>query len=80
MRYRFSEHKNVLVFISHCGLLGTLEAIHTATPIIGIPFIYDQFQNIQILVEKGVGIQLHYHSIDESTLQSAIKEIIDNKK
>ncbi|XP_065204365.1 uncharacterized protein LOC135834418 [Planococcus citri] len=74
------EHKNVIAFISHCGLFGTLEAIHTSTPIIGIPFILDQFQNANILVERGVGIYIDYFSMNKNTLLDAIKEITSNIK
>ena len=73
-------HENVIVFISHCGLLGIFEAIHTATPVIGIPFIVDQFQNANILVEKGVGVYVDYFTMDKTTLINAIDEIITNTK
>ncbi|XP_065220400.1 UDP-glucosyltransferase 2-like isoform X2 [Planococcus citri] len=74
------EHKNVIAFISHCGLLGTLEAIHTATPVIGIPFAFDQFQNAKILVEREVGIEVDYFEMNKDTLIGAIKEITTNTK
>lgn len=78
--YISTEHENVLAFISHGGLLGTLEAIHTATPVIGMPFFYDQFQNIEILIERGIGIRLDYQSLNVDSFQRAINEIINNKK
>ncbi|XP_065199762.1 UDP-glucosyltransferase 2-like [Planococcus citri] len=74
------EHKNVIAFISHCGLFGTMEAIHTATPVIGIPFMFDQVQDANILVEKGVGVYVDYHTMDKTTLTDAIKEVITNTK
>lgn len=75
-----SEHKNVIAFISHCGLFSILEAIHTATPVIGIPFMFDQFQDAQILYERGVGIYLDYDTMDKQTFANALKEITTNKK
>ncbi|XP_065199766.1 UDP-glucosyltransferase 2-like [Planococcus citri] len=74
------EHKKVIAFISHGGLFGTFEAIHTATPIIGIPFIFDQFQNVNLLVEREVGIHVDYFSMDKNILIDAIKEITTNTK
>ncbi|XP_065220398.1 UDP-glucosyltransferase 2-like [Planococcus citri] len=74
------EHKNVISFISHCGLQGTLEAIHTATPVIAIPFAFDQFQNAKILVEREVGIEVDYFEMNKDTLIDAIKEITTNTK
>ncbi|XP_065220401.1 UDP-glucosyltransferase 2-like [Planococcus citri] len=74
------EHKNVIAFISHCGLLGILEAIHTATPVIGMPFAFDQFQNVKILVEREVSIEVDYFEMNKDTLIYAIKEITTNTK
>lgn len=74
------EHKNVIAFISHCGLFSTLEAIHTATPVIGIPFIFDQFQDAKILAEQEAGIYLDYDAIDKTTFVKAINDIVNNKK
>ncbi len=76
----FLEHKNVRAFISHCGLFGTLEAIHTATPVIAIPFIYDQFQNAKILVEREVAVLVEYETLDKDILLGAINEVLYNKK
>ncbi|XP_065199764.1 UDP-glucosyltransferase 2-like [Planococcus citri] len=74
------EHKKVIAFISHCGLLGTLEAIYTTTPVIGVPFMLDQFQNANILVERGVGIYVDYFSMNKESLIDAIEEITKNNK
>ncbi|XP_065220396.1 UDP-glucosyltransferase 2-like isoform X2 [Planococcus citri] len=74
------EHKNVIAFISHCGLQGTLEAIHTATPVIAIPIAFDQFQNAKVLVEREVGIEVDYFEMNKDTLIGAIKEITSNTK
>ncbi|XP_065221763.1 UDP-glucosyltransferase 2-like [Planococcus citri] len=74
------EHKNVIAFISHCGLIGSLEAIHTSTPVIGMPIMFDQFQNAKILVEHGIGIYVDYYNMRENTLLNAITEITINPK
>lgn len=74
------EQKNVFAFISHCGIFGTMEAIYTATPVITIPFLFDQEQNANILVEKGMAIHISYDTLTEDKLLSAINEIINNTK
>lgn len=67
-------------FISHGGIFGTYEAIHTATPVVGIPFMYDQFTNVNILQEKGVAIYLDYDSLDYETIHNALKNIINDHR
>ncbi|XP_072386970.1 UDP-glucosyltransferase 2-like isoform X1 [Diabrotica undecimpunctata] len=51
-------HNNTKVFISHGGLLGTLEAIHYGIPILGVPIFWDQERNINSVVKKGFGLKL----------------------
>lgn len=75
-----SEHKNVIAFISHGGLFSILEAVHTETPLIIIPFWFDQIQNAKIIVETKSAIQLNYADIDKNSLRNAIDEIVNNTK
>lgn len=74
------EHKNVKAFISHGGIFSSYEAVHTATPIVGIPFLYDQFVNVNILREKGVAIYLDYDDLDYESLLDALKRIINDHR
>lgn len=57
-----------------------MEAIYTATPVIAIPFFFDQHQNAEILVKKGMAIHVNYDTLTEATLSSTIIEIINNTK
>ena len=42
-------HPNVKVFISHCGMLGTQEALYAGTPMLGLPIFGDQPKNAQVI-------------------------------
>jgi glucuronosyltransferase len=68
------------MFMTHGGLLGVLEAVHSSVPIIGIPFFFDQPRNILKLVEQGSGILLDYESMTEDVLYNAITTIINNSR
>ena len=35
-------HKNLRLFITHCGMHGVMEAIYHAVPMVGIPIFIDQ--------------------------------------
>ena len=41
-------HPNVKVFISHCGMLGTQEALYAGTPMLGLPIFGDQPKNAEV--------------------------------
>jgi len=66
--------------MTHGGLLGTLEAVHSGIPVIGIPFYFDQPRNILKLVEQGAGVLLEYETMTADTLYNAIITIINNSR
>ncbi|XP_033210444.1 2-hydroxyacylsphingosine 1-beta-galactosyltransferase-like isoform X2 [Belonocnema kinseyi] len=74
------RHNNTKAFISHGGLHSVQEAIYYAVPIIGIPLFMDQQQNVEILVNKGMGIQLNHIEISEKSLDEALMKILKDPK
>ncbi|KAJ8709298.1 hypothetical protein PYW07_009124 [Mythimna separata] len=51
-------HPNVRMFISHGGLLSSIEAIHFGMPTIGVPVFFDQFTNVNKAVENGYALRV----------------------
>ena len=76
----FSAHPNLVVFVTHGGLLSTTEAVHFGVPIIGIPVFADQFMNVEKAVNRGFAqrVDLSYTMADE--LKNAILEVTSNKR
>lgn len=74
----FIAHPNVKVFITQCGLQSISEAISKEMPLIGLPFIADQPQNIRKLADFGAAIDLDYLTVTKDELKSAIFEIVTN--
>ncbi|KAG8034237.1 hypothetical protein G9C98_001321 [Cotesia typhae] len=72
------RHKNIRAFITHGGLMGTQEAIHSAVPMIGMPLFADQFTNVDLYVSKKIAIRLDYTDMTESKLDHALNEILHN--
>lgn len=72
------KHPNTKGFITHGGLMGTLEALICGVPMIGIPLFVDQFLNIDMYVRKNMAIKLDLHTITEKDLDEALNEIIRN--
>ncbi|EDV43658.2 uncharacterized protein Dana_GF16417 [Drosophila ananassae] len=71
-------HPNVKVFIAHGGIFGMQEAVHHAVPVLGMPFYFDQESNINAGQAAGYAIGLHYSSITEEQLRSALGELLSN--
>ncbi|KAK4872335.1 hypothetical protein RN001_014364 [Aquatica leii] len=72
------RHPNIKLFITQGGLQSTEEAFLAKVPMIGIPHIGDQSQNVQKMVERGFGLSLDYHTLNKEQLKIAIIEVITN--
>ena len=71
--------QRAFVFISHCGLNGTSEAIHHGVPLICIPITADQPRNsYRVADELGLGIRLDKHTLTKEKLINAISEITND--
>ncbi|EFA11928.2 UDP-glucuronosyltransferase 2C1-like Protein [Tribolium castaneum] len=73
-------HPNLKLFITHGGLLSTIEALHHGVPVLGIPIFGDQKANIPNAVSSGYAVQLELADLDEATLTKALDEILTNPK
>ncbi|XP_069697674.1 UDP-glycosyltransferase UGT5-like isoform X2 [Periplaneta americana] len=73
-------HKNVLVFMTHGGLLSTQEAINRGVPVLGIPIFGDQELNMAWAESAGVGVTLPYKNISSESISSALNEILENPR
>lgn len=75
-----SGHPNVRAFISHGGLMGTQEAVHTGMPIVGIPFFADQEYNILNLASRGIAVMVPYDSITKESLSRALDTVLHDPR
>ncbi|XP_066515504.1 UDP glucuronosyltransferase 5 family, polypeptide E1 [Hoplias malabaricus] len=73
-------HPKTKAFVSHGGTNGIYEAIYHGIPVLGIPLIFDQFDNMIRLQAKGVAVVLEVTALDVDTLTQALKDILDEKK
>jgi glucuronosyltransferase len=66
----------VKLFITHGGMLGTVEAVHAGVPMIAIPFYGDQLTNVVLLEERGLAIALNYKDITYDTISRALHKVL----
>ena len=66
----------MLLFLSHGGLLGTLEAVYNGVPVVGIPFYGDQRINIASLQARGMGIHLEYTNITKQSVLDTLHTVL----
>ncbi|XP_017783682.1 PREDICTED: UDP-glucuronosyltransferase 2B33-like [Nicrophorus vespilloides] len=74
------NHPNVELFLTHGGLLSTIEAIYFGVPLIGVPFMGDQRSNMERNVKNGIALQIAFEDLNERTLTEAFNTIIGGTK
>ncbi|XP_049920845.1 UDP-glucuronosyltransferase 2A2-like [Epinephelus moara] len=73
-------HPKTKVFVTHGGTNGIYEAIYHGVPVLGIPLIFDQFDNIVRLKSRGVAEFVEVTTLDVESLTSALKNILNPEK
>ncbi|XP_035997867.1 UDP-glucuronosyltransferase 2B19-like [Fundulus heteroclitus] len=73
-------HVKAKVFITHGGTNGIYEAIYHGVPVLGIPLIFDQYDNIIRLTARGVAEIADVTTMTVDSLTIALKTILDPEK
>ena len=60
------------MFTNYLGTNGLYEAIYHAVPVLGMPLVVDQFDNMLRITGRGAGKTLDFADITEEQLQSNI--------
>uniref|UniRef100_A0A1B0CEV9 Putative udp-glucoronosyl and udp-glucosyl transferase n=1 Tax=Lutzomyia longipalpis TaxID=7200 RepID=A0A1B0CEV9_LUTLO len=73
-------HPKVRFFITHGGLLSTMEATYHGVPVLGIPIFGDQGMNMGKTQAAGYGITIEFTNLTEQSISWAINEMLTNTK
>lgn len=65
------SHRNVVLFVSHGGINGVMESLYHGKPVLGIPLIHDQEENIVRVTSAGAGLQLAKSSSSHDVFNAA---------
>ncbi|XP_057213042.1 UDP glucuronosyltransferase 5 family, polypeptide E1 [Triplophysa rosa] len=73
-------HPKTKAFVTHGGTNGVYEAIYHGVPMLGLPLIFDQFDNMVRLQARGVAQVLDVTAVDVDTLTQALRNILDENQ
>lgn len=62
-------------FITHCGMGGTMEGLHSGVPIIGVGQLGEQFANAARVEELGLGVHVPLAEATPESLRAALRRV-----
>lgn len=72
-------HPNTILFFTHFGMKGTLEAIYYGVPMVGMPLFNDQGDVKARVEDKGIGMGISKNASEEEILNAIIR-VRDSKR
>ncbi|XP_043064973.1 UDP-glycosyltransferase UGT5-like isoform X2 [Drosophila ficusphila] len=69
----------VRLFITHGGMQSTIESIYFGKPMLGLPFFYDQFGNMEHIKRKGLGLVLNFKDMTKDQFRDSIHRLLTEK-
>ncbi|CAG9854539.1 unnamed protein product [Phyllotreta striolata] len=73
-------HPNVKLFITHGGLLSTLETIYHGVPILALPVFGDQRMNAAKAEVLGYGLKIDFFELTEKSFRDALDKLLNDPK
>ncbi|KAJ8370113.1 hypothetical protein SKAU_G00101410 [Synaphobranchus kaupii] len=73
-------HPKTRAFVTHGGTNGLYEAIYHGVPVLGLPLIFDQMDNMVRMEARGAGIVLDVTTLDVDSLTQALQDVLDEQK
>ncbi|XP_038159950.1 UDP glucuronosyltransferase 5 family, polypeptide G1 isoform X3 [Cyprinodon tularosa] len=71
-------HPKTHLFIAHGGTNGMYEAIYHGVPVLGLPLMFDQFDNLLKLKVRGAARVVEIGSLTKDSFLEALKDILEN--
>uniref|UniRef100_A0A3B4TM14 UDP-glucuronosyltransferase n=3 Tax=Seriola dumerili TaxID=41447 RepID=A0A3B4TM14_SERDU len=69
-------HPKIKLFVAHGGTNGVQEAIYHGVPILGLPLIFDQRDNIFRIEVRGAGKILDIFTVNEDIFFQGVQEVL----
>ncbi|MEQ2253632.1 hypothetical protein ILYODFUR_034220 [Ilyodon furcidens] len=71
-------HPKTRVFIAHGGTNGLYEAIYHGVPVLGLPLLFDQFDNLLRMKVRGAVRVVEARSLTKDNFLEALKDVLEN--
>ncbi|KAL1271629.1 hypothetical protein QQF64_030645 [Cirrhinus molitorella] len=71
-------HPKTRAFVSHGGTNGVYEAIYHGVPVLALPLLFDQFDNVLRLQVRGAARVLQVATLTSEEFLEALKDVFEN--
>ncbi|XP_036450678.1 UDP-glucuronosyltransferase 1A5-like [Colossoma macropomum] len=71
-------HSKIKAFVAHGGTNGVQEAIYHGVPVLGIPLIFDQFDNLVRIQTRGAAKILELSQLNGQTFEQMLLKILND--
>uniref|UniRef100_A0A3Q2G0J2 UDP-glucuronosyltransferase n=1 Tax=Cyprinodon variegatus TaxID=28743 RepID=A0A3Q2G0J2_CYPVA len=71
-------HPKTRLFVAHGGTNGMYEAIYYGVPVLGLPLLFDQFDNLLRLKVRGAARVEEVRTLTKDSFLEALKDILEN--
>ncbi|XP_046898302.1 UDP-glucuronosyltransferase 2A1-like, partial [Hypomesus transpacificus] len=70
-------HPQIKVFVAHGGTNGVQEALYHGVPILGLPLIFDQHDNLMRIEARGAGKIVDIYTMDREIFLQGLQEVLN---
>lgn len=71
-------HPKTRAFVAHGGTNGMYEAIYHGVPVVGLPLLFDQFDNLHRLKVRGAARVVEAGSLTKEGFLEALRDVLEN--
>ncbi|XP_061602177.1 UDP-glucuronosyltransferase 2C1-like [Cololabis saira] len=71
-------HPKVKLFVAHGGTNGVQEALYHGVPILGLPLIFDQRDNLLRIEVRGAGKKIDIFTMNEDIFLKGLQEVLND--
>lgn len=74
-------HPKTRLFVTHCGVSSSHEALYHGIPVIAVPLFFDQFHHAKKFTERlKMGVEVPYYELNADNLYNAMHNVLHNEE
>ncbi|XP_036067097.1 UDP-glucuronosyltransferase 2C1-like [Oryzias melastigma] len=70
-------HPKIRLFVAHGGTNGVQEAMYHGVPLLGLPLIFDQKDNLLRIEERGAGKNIDFFTMNKEIFLQGLKDVLN---